>query len=65
MDAPERDVERLRHGARHKPAARRRKALTALATLVGALSMARAVNDKNLSWEILKSVADELKSGLG
>jgi TetR/AcrR family transcriptional regulator, transcriptional repressor for nem operon len=47
------------------PRAQRRRALAALATLVGAVSMARAVNDENLSREILKSVAEELKSALG
>ena len=46
------------------PRARRRKALAALSTLVGAVSMARAVNDDKLSREILKSVADELKAAL-
>ena len=45
--------------------ARRRKALAALSTLVGAVSMARAVNDEKLSREILNSVADELKDELG
>jgi TetR/AcrR family transcriptional regulator, transcriptional repressor for nem operon len=35
-----------------------------LSTLVGAVSMARAVNDDKLSREILKSVADELKAAL-
>jgi TetR/AcrR family transcriptional regulator, transcriptional repressor for nem operon len=44
------------------PKARRRKALAALSTLVGAVSISRAVNDDNLSREILKSVADELKA---
>lgn len=43
---------------------RRAKALAALATLVGALSMSRAVNDEKLSREILKSAADELKAHL-
>ena len=46
------------------PRARKRKALAALSTLVGAVSMARAVNDDKLSREILKSVADELKAAL-
>jgi len=32
---------------------------------VGAVSLARAVNDEKLSQEILKSVADELKAQLG
>jgi len=45
--------------------AKRAKAITALSTLVGALSMARAVNDETLSREILKSAADELKAWLG
>lgn len=44
---------------------KRAKAVAALATLVGAVSMARAVNDAKLSREILKSAADELKSRLG
>jgi TetR/AcrR family transcriptional regulator, transcriptional repressor for nem operon len=45
--------------------ARRRKSLAALSALVGAVSMARAVNDEKLSREILKSAADELKAQLG
>ena len=44
---------------------RRAAALAALATLVGAVAMARAVNDDKLSREILKAAADELKSRLG
>ncbi|NWA23301.1 TetR family transcriptional regulator [Pseudomonas gingeri] len=36
-----------------------------LSALVGAVSLARAVNDEKLSEEILKSVADELKAQLG
>jgi TetR/AcrR family transcriptional regulator, transcriptional repressor for nem operon len=49
----------------HLPAKQRRpSALAALATLVGAVSMARAVNDEKLSREILKSAADELKARL-
>ena len=43
---------------------RRAAALAALSTLVGAVSMARAVNDEKLSREILKSAADTLKSQL-
>ena len=43
---------------------RRTKALAALATLVGAVSMARAVNDEALSLEILKAAGDELKARL-
>jgi TetR/AcrR family transcriptional repressor of nem operon len=45
--------------------AKRVKAIAALSTLVGAVSMARAVNDEKLSREILKSAADELKAQLG
>jgi TetR/AcrR family transcriptional repressor of nem operon len=36
-----------------------------LSTLVGAVSMARAVNDEALSREILASAASELKAQLG
>ncbi len=43
---------------------RRAKAIAALSTLVGAVSIARAVNDEKLSREILKSAADELKTQL-
>ena len=43
---------------------RRSRAILALSTLVGALSMARAVNDEKLSREILKSAAEELKAHL-
>jgi TetR/AcrR family transcriptional repressor of nem operon len=45
--------------------ARRARAIAALSTLVGAVSMARAVNDPGLSREILRSAADELKARLG
>jgi len=48
-----------------KQKSRRAKAVTALATMVGAVSMARAVNDEKLSMEILKSAAAELKAQLG
>ncbi len=49
----------------HMPQKKRRSAaLAALATLVGAVSMARAVNDDTLSREILKSAADDLKARL-
>jgi len=41
---------------------RRTRAIAALSALVGAVSMARAVNDEKLSREILKSAADELKA---
>jgi TetR/AcrR family transcriptional regulator, transcriptional repressor for nem operon len=41
-------------------AARRRKAVAAMAGLVGALSLARAVGDRSLSDEILKAVQHEL-----
>ena len=44
---------------------RRATAITALSTLVGAVSMARAVNDEGLSREILASAAAELKAQLG
>ena len=44
---------------------RRAQAILAMATLVGALSMARAVNDEKLSRELLKSAADALKAYLG
>ena len=44
---------------------RRATAITALSTLVGAVSMARAVNDEALSREILASAAAELKAQLG
>ena len=44
---------------------RRTKAIAALSALVGAVSMARAVNDEKLSRELLKSAADELKAQLG
>ncbi|TGK04055.1 TetR/AcrR family transcriptional regulator [Leptospira semungkisensis] len=42
--------------------ASRKKAIAILSTLVGALSMARAVNDPKLSREILKSAIRELRS---
>jgi TetR/AcrR family transcriptional repressor of nem operon len=48
-----------------KQRSRRMKAIATLSTLVGAVSMARAVNDEKLSREILKSAADELKAQLG
>jgi TetR/AcrR family transcriptional repressor of nem operon len=44
---------------------KRVKAIAALSTLVGAVSMARAVNDEKLSREILKSASDELKAQFG
>ena len=43
---------------------RRAKAIAALSALVGAVSMARAVNDEALSREILTSAANELKAAL-
>ncbi len=43
---------------------RRATAIAALSTLVGAVSMARAVNDEALSQEILSSAASELKAQL-
>ena len=48
-----------------KPKPKRAKAITAWAMLVGAVSMARAVNDDKLSREILKTASDELKAFLG
>jgi TetR/AcrR family transcriptional repressor of nem operon len=51
--------------ATEKRKSRRAKAIAALATLVGAVSMSRAVNDEKLSRELLRSVADELKAQLG
>ncbi len=47
-----------------KVKARRARAIVALATFVGAVSMARAVNDAKLSDEILKTAAAELKAAL-
>jgi len=44
---------------------RRMKAIAAWSGLVGAVSMARAVNDDKLSREILKSAGDEVKAQLG
>jgi TetR/AcrR family transcriptional regulator, transcriptional repressor for nem operon len=41
--------------------ARRRKAVAAMASLVGALTLARAVDDKPLSDEILEAVRHELR----
>jgi TetR/AcrR family transcriptional repressor of nem operon len=46
-------------------AARRRKAVAAMAGLVGALSLARAVGDPSLSDEILKAVQHELLGAAG
>ena len=43
---------------------RRATAITALSTLVGAVSMARAVDDESLSRELLASAASELKAQL-
>jgi TetR/AcrR family transcriptional repressor of nem operon len=41
-------------------AARRRKALATMASLVGALVLARAIDDRALSDEILQATAAEL-----
>lgn len=46
-------------------AARRRKAVTAMATLVGALTLARAVDDPRLSDEILAAARRELLAAAG
>jgi TetR/AcrR family transcriptional repressor of nem operon len=48
-----------------RPKVRRAKAVGALSILVGALSLARAVDNKTLSAEILKSAASEAKARLG
>jgi len=42
--------------------ARRRKAVAAMAALVGALTLARAVDDEKLSEEILEAVRQELRA---
>lgn len=47
------------------PKLRRAKAVGALSILVGALSLARAVDNERLSAEILKSAASEAKARLG
>lgn len=47
------------------PKARRAKAVGAVSVLVGALSLARAVDDKALSAEILKSARSEALARLG
>ncbi len=44
----------------HSKALRRRKAVAAMAGLVGALTLARAVEDRALSGEILDAVRREL-----
>ncbi len=51
--------------AEEKSKAKRAKAIAALSSLVGAVSLSRAVNDEKLSREILKAAADELKALLG
>ena len=56
-------LERLLPSGRGEPS--RATAITALSTLVGAVSMARAVNDETLSREILASAATQLKAQLG
>ncbi|MFZ6656494.1 TetR/AcrR family transcriptional regulator [Undibacterium sp. TJN19] len=48
--------------ASEKSASKRTAAIAALATMVGAVSLARAVNDAALSDEILQSAARELKA---
>jgi TetR/AcrR family transcriptional repressor of nem operon len=50
--------------AGEKQKSRRVKAVAALSTLVGAVSLARAVNNEKLSKEILLSAAEELKAQL-
>ncbi len=56
-------LTRLIAGEKHK--SKRTKAIAALSAMIGAVSMARAVNDEKLSREILKSAAMELKTQLG
>lgn len=51
--------------AAEKSKEKRAKAIAALSSLVGAVSLSRAVNDEALSREILKAAADELKALLG
>ncbi|RSZ45984.1 MULTISPECIES: TetR/AcrR family transcriptional regulator [unclassified Variovorax] len=51
--------------AAEKSKGKRAKAIAALSSLVGAVSLSRAVNDEALSREILKAAADELKALLG
>lgn len=51
--------------ASEKSKGKRAKAIAALSSLVGAVSLSRAVNDEALSREILKAAADELKALLG
>ena len=46
-------------------AVRRRKAVTAMAALVGALTLARAVEDPSLSDEILAAARRELLAAAG
>lgn len=59
-------VDLIRRLIEHVPQKKRRPAaMAAFATLVGAVSMARAVNDDALSREILKSAANDLKARLG
>ena len=48
-------AEQIRHGTADE---RRRKAITVYSTMVGALQLARAVNDKTLSDEILENAVD-------
>jgi TetR/AcrR family transcriptional repressor of nem operon len=48
-----------------KPRIKRLKAIAMWSTLVGAVSLARAVNDDKLSREILKIAGDEIKTPFG
>jgi TetR/AcrR family transcriptional repressor of nem operon len=43
-------------------AARRRKALSTMSTLVGAMLLARAVDDEKLSEEILEAVKESVQA---
>jgi TetR/AcrR family transcriptional repressor of nem operon len=51
--------------AAEKSKEKRAKAIAALSSLVGAVSLARAVNDEALSREILQGAGNELKALLG
>ena len=48
-------AEQIRHGSAEE---RRRRAITIYAAMVGALQLARAVNDRQLSEEILENAVD-------
>ena len=60
LGAADRHFARKAIPGKHRKAARRRKAVAAMATLVGALTLARAVDDTALSDEILEAAHREL-----